>query len=527
MAASTDPQAARLGEVIATLAVASDIALGQPQESELRTCLLALGLADRLGLDDAARADVHYVAQLRFIGCTAHAHEMADMFGDEITFLAKNALVNSGDPADVLLEVIRNAGAGRPLVERLRVLGSALAGGKQFAEMNFRTSCEVAREIVARLDLGDGVRRALWCAFERWDGHGVPNGVAADEIPIEMRVVHLAQDMEALLRHGGTEPAIAVATKRRGKAYDPTVVDAFVSGAADLAATLDVTSIWDAVLAAEPAPHRVLSGEELDEGLRVAADFVDLKSPFTAGHSRGVADLAAAAAEVCGLGAADVVAVRRAGWVHDLGRTAVPNTIWDKPGALTDAEFERVRMHPYFTQRLLARTSAFARLEELASCHHERADGSGYHRSLKTAMLDPAARILAAADVYHAMTEDRAHRVALAPADAAAAVRAEVQAARIDPEAAEAVLVAAGHRRRAGVKAQWPAGLTTREVDVLRLLAQGLTTKQIAARLVISAKTADSHIQHLYTKIGCSTRGAAALFAMQHDLVGDRSPPNR
>lgn len=507
-----------LGELVAMLSLAADLALGQPMEAELRSGILAHGLGVHAGLAPDELRDLFYISQLRFIGCTAHAHEVAELFGDEIAFRAKNALLNNADPGEVLVEVLRSAGAGRPFAERLRLIGAAIAGGKQWNADNFRTSCEVAREMVTRLGAGDGVRDALWFAFERFDGKGVPAGARGDEIPRTMRIVHLAQDLEAMLRAGGVDDAVALGRKRRGKAYDPDLVDLFADHGAELAAALDMPSAWRAVLATEPEPRLVVSGDRLDEGLRVVADFADLKSPFTAGHSRGVADLAADGARAAGLSDDDARAVQRAGWLHDLGRAAVPNTIWDKPGRLTDAELERVRLHPYFTERVLSRVDQLSPLGELAGCHHERCDGSGYFRSLKQAGLEPAARILAAADVYHALLEDRAHRPATTPELAAAHLRGEVDAGRLDGDAVAAVLEAAGHRRTRR-RTGHPAGLTDREVEVLRVLAQGLTTKQIAERLVISAKTADHHIQHIYTKIGVSTRGAAALFAMQHDLV--------
>ena len=119
--------------------------------------------------------------------------------------------------------------------------------------------------------------------------------------------------------------------------------------------------------------------------------------------------------------------------MHDLGRSGVPNTIWDKPGPLTDVERERVRLHPYYTERVLARPESLAALGAIAVCHHERLDASGYHRSLPGSALSPAARILAAADVYHALTEARPHREAFAPEAAAAELRGEVRAGRSMP----------------------------------------------------------------------------------------------
>jgi HD-GYP domain-containing protein (c-di-GMP phosphodiesterase class II) len=285
---------------------------------------------------------------------------------------------------------------------------------------------------------------------------------------------------------------------------------------------LDSATSWDAVIAAEPALEVVVSDEKFEDVLEAIGDFTDLKSPWTMGHSRGVADLAAEAARGYGLPADDVVTVRRAGLVHDLGRLGVSNAIWDKRGELTQAEMERVRLHPYLSERMLAFSPALAPLGAIAVQHHERLDGSGYPRGLSGDAITPAGTILAAADTYHAMTEIRPHRPARSREEAASELRAEVAAGRLDGDAADAVLRAAGHRVKR--RREWPAGLTAREVEVLRLVARGLSNKEIAAELVISRKTAGSHVEHIYTKIGVSNRARASLFAMKHGLMTDAQP---
>jgi HD-GYP domain-containing protein (c-di-GMP phosphodiesterase class II) len=271
------------------------------------------------------------------------------------------------------------------------------------------------------------------------------------------------------------------------------------------------------VIAAEPALQVLLSEREFDAALEAIADYADLKSPYTLGHSRGVADLAADAGRRQGLGDGVVIGLRRAGLVHDLGRLGVSNAIWDKRGALTPAEWERVRLHPYLSERMLAASRALAPFAPLAAHHHERLDGSGYPRGLSGAALSPAARILGAADVYHAATEPRPHRPAHTPKQAAAELRAEVKAGRLDGDVVEAVLGAAGHQERR--RRERPAGLTSREVEVLRLLARGLSNKEIAELLVISGSTAGKHIEHIYEKLDVSSRAAASLLAVQHGLL--------
>jgi HD-GYP domain-containing protein (c-di-GMP phosphodiesterase class II) len=261
-----------------------------------------------------------------------------------------------------------------------------------------------------------------------------------------------------------------------------------------------------------------LEGEAIDRALLAVADFTDLKSPYLLGHSRAVANTATRAATASRLPAGDVLALRRAAWVHDIGRVAVTSAIWSKQGPLTEGEWERVRLHSHYTDRVLSRSEALAGLRTTAALHHERIDGSGYHRGVPAAGQSPSARLLAAADVYTALMEERPHRKALAPDGAAKILKDEAIAGRLDGAATSAILAASGQGPRGG-RPLVPADLTAREVEVLRGLARGQTTKEIAARLFISAKTADNHVQHIYEKLSVSTRGGATLFALGHGLL--------
>jgi HD-GYP domain-containing protein (c-di-GMP phosphodiesterase class II) len=274
---------------------------------------------------------------------------------------------------------------------------------------------------------------------------------------------------------------------------------------------------WEPVIEAEPARAVVLTDEEFDAALLAIANFVDLKSPFFLGHSQAVAALAEEAGATLRLAPTDVRTLYRAGLVHALGRLGISNAIWDKPGPLGPGEWERVRMLPYLTERMLRQSPALAPLAALALQLRERLDGSGYPRGLAGAAVSRLARVLGAADAYQAMRELRPHRPALSSDDAARELRAGVRAGRFDAEAVEATLAAAGHRvsrRRDG-----PAGLTAREVEVLQLFARGLSNKQIAKRLSISPRTVATHAEHIYAKTEAPTRAAAALYAMQHGLL--------
>jgi HD-GYP domain-containing protein (c-di-GMP phosphodiesterase class II) len=324
-------------------------------------------------------------------------------------------------------------------------------------------------------------------------------------------------------RRGGVDAAIEVARKRAGTQFDPGLVDLFCATAPALLAELEEESTWSAVIEGEPALRPLLRGPELDSALEAVADFADLKSPYFAGHSRAAATLTAGAAERLGLPAGQVTAVRRAALVQDLGRLGVPNSIWDKSGPLTQSQLERVRLHPYLTERILAAAPGLAPLGALAAHHHERLDGSGYPKELRADALGPPARILAAADVYQALVEPRPHRPARSAADAAAELRREARDGRLDGEAVNAVLGAAGQRVRG--RPELPGGLTPREVEVLRHVARGASNKEIAATLYVTPKTVANHVAHIYSKIEVSSRAGASLYASRHGLLGGDGEP--
>lgn len=511
-----------MAELFTAISLATDLGTGQPVEHALRACLLALRLARKLGVSGEALADIYYLALLRFIGCTAGAHEAAvTSGGDDIAFYAGVAPHFMGEMPEMLSYLLGHLGRGSSPLRRARLVAGALTD-VHGAERAITAHCEAARILATRMGLADALCYALAHAFERWDGNGYPDHLAGEAVPLSVRIVVVARDAELWHRIGGRELAVQVMQRRRGKAYDPAAVDAFVEHCGQLLADIHSGSVLERVLEAEPPPHRWVSGRHVDEILHACADFADLKCPFTYGHSPAVAHLAEAGARRAGLSEGECVALRRAALVHDLGRTGIPNGIWEKPGPLTAPEWERVRLHPYLTERILSRCAALAPLATLAGSHHERLDGSGYHRGSPAALLPPAARILAAADAYQAMTQARPYRPALAAEAAAQQLLDDASAGRLDRHAVHAILETAGHRARR-TRAAWPAGLSDREVEVLRLIIGGLSNQEVARRLSISPKTVGHHVEHIYTKIGVSTRAGAALFALQHDLLAAQS----
>jgi HD-GYP domain-containing protein (c-di-GMP phosphodiesterase class II) len=510
----------RLAELMAALSLATDLGLGQPLEHELGVCLAALEVADRLGCTPEERSDVYYVALLLHVGCTAAAPYFASWVGgDEIRFQSGvQVLGPASQPAEDVAYLVRRLADDRPLPERARLVARQLIGGQKQFELAAASLCEGGRLLARRLHLREEVARALGQVTARWDGKGVPGDVAGEEISRPLRIVRVAHDFVAVAHGRDRDAALEALKRRRGRGYDPQVVDAVLAEPEALLRAAQVADAFGRVLDAEPQPVATISTAGIEVVARAFGEFVDLKLGFLTGHSGRVAELAASAAEALGCSRAEASAVRAAGFFHDLGRVAVPNGVWDKPGALSVGEWERVRLHPYYTERVLERSPALAPLALLAGSHHERLDGSGYHRGAAAAQLSVGARLLAAADAYDAMTHDRPHRRAMLPADARTELGEMVCAGTLEKRAVDAVLEAAG-AAPLRVRQGHPAGLTDREVEVLRLIAQGRTNKEIAEALVVAEKTAGHHVEHIYAKAGVSTRVGAALFAMRHDLV--------
>lgn len=521
MPASPTDSGVRLAELMAALSMATDLGMGQPLETALSSCIVAVRLGEALGLDDATLRDVYYQALLRYIGCNAETHAMAALVGDELALRRDFAAIDPGDPPEVVGLIVRylqQAHAGQPPSRLEEFIARSLLALPATTQETFAGHCEVAQRLADRLGFPDSLIACLGQLYERWDGHGLPRGLRGDQVAPAVLLVTLAQDAVVWARIGGPEAAIATVRKRSGGAYDPRMAERFCADASTLLAGLDNEPTWDAVLGLEPQGSHRLTEDEFDRACEALADFADIKSPYTLGHSPGVAALAAGAGGRYGLGEGEVTALRRAGLLHDIGRVGISAGVWGKAGPLSEREWEQVRLHPYYTERLLARPEALRQLGALASQHHERIDGSGYHRTASGHAVPPAARVLAAADVYQALTELRPHRAAFAPDEAAGHLRQEAAAGRLDADAVGAVLAEAGHqapRRRR----ERPAGLSAREVEVLRLMARGQSNREMAEGLYLAPDTIKRHVQHIYQKTGLSTRAGATLFAMEHGLL--------
>ena len=512
----------RRADFMMVLAYASDLATGHSRDFALRSCVVAMRLADLAGLAEADRRAAYHQSMLRYVGCNADTHLMAAAFGDEIALRQGLVGLDMGDRAalgKVFVQAFKRLYYDLDPAAQEEAIAAGLGQAVATSRPILTAHCEVARRIGERLGLPAAIGANLGQIYERWDGKGLPRGLSGDAVLPAVRLITLAQDMIALADAVGVDAMAETVAARGDGPYEAELARLAATNAAALMAGIGPTVERETILALEPDPPAMLDEAEADEAFLAVADMIDMRMPFTLGHSRAVAGLAEAAGRQMGLPAADLRALRWSGCIHDIGELVVPVATWMRSGPLSVRERDAAQLHPYYGERALA---SFGRDGEATGAlvlrHHERLDGSGYHRGATAADLPPAARILAAAEAFQTAREERPHRKALSAEAAAAGLRAAVREGGLCADAVEAVLAVAGQPARR-VPPRALSGLTPREIEVLRLIAAGLTAKETARRLAISPKTADHHVQSIYGKIGVTTRAAAALFAVEHGLL--------
>jgi HD-GYP domain-containing protein (c-di-GMP phosphodiesterase class II) len=509
----------RLAELLGALSLACDVAFGFPLEKAMRTCVLGVELGRRHGLPSDTLRDVYYTALLAYAGCTAFAHEISRLAaGDDIATANLMIFMDLGDPVGMARELVTKIGKGRGLADRARSVANMFLEGKKSGDAHAYAVCDVTTHLATLVGMSAEVRAAVAEVCERWDGKGNPRGTAGEALVMPMRVMTVAHVAEIAHHRFGRAHALEVVKARAGGQFDPAIAKTFVSEADALFDAIEHDALWELFLEVEPQPHSTADAQRFDDVALAFARVADLKSVWTLGHSTGAAQLADATAEALRLPEIEKRLLHRAALLHDIGRLSAPNRIWDKPSKLSRSEWEVVRMHAYWTERVLSQSELLQDAAELAAAAHERLDGGGYHRAVPSAMLQRPARILAAADAYHAMREPRAHRPALDAIQAADILIADVAEGRLDREVVSALLDVVGAQSRPA-RAAWPRGLTDREIEVLRLLARGQSNKEIASTLSISPRTAQHHVIHIYQKIERSSRAGAALFATEQGLL--------
>jgi HD-GYP domain-containing protein (c-di-GMP phosphodiesterase class II) len=509
-------RAVRLADLLAGLSIASDLGFGLPPETAMRACLAGTRLARACELTEPEVRDSFFASLLLHVGCPGFSHETAMLFGNELALTRAVARINLADPAELGTTLIPEATRGLPPAARRRLADRIQHADPEFGARYDTASCEVGSSVARRIGLGPSVERALYEVGEWWNGGGAPQGLREEAISIGARIAHVAADAVVLDDLGGADFAVVGLRTRAGTVLDPHLVEGFATKAAEI---LDRTGDpRDRLLEEEPRPVDERDRADLPALAAVFGDVADLKFPALHGHSSGVAALAVEAARRLRLDDRTSADLEVAAHLHDLGRLAVTNAIWEKPRPLTSAEWEQVRMHPYHSERILATSRTLAGLASVVGMHHERLDGSGYHRGSAARDQPPSVRVLAAADSFQAMTQDRPHRTRLSPERAAEELGRAARAGSLDGDCVAAVLEAAGHARPRARELR-PGGLSDREIEVLRLVAAGFSNPDIATRLVISRRTAEHHVQHIYAKLGVRSRPALALFAMEQDLL--------
>jgi HD-GYP domain-containing protein (c-di-GMP phosphodiesterase class II) len=518
----------RLSDFMMTLAYASDLATGHSRDFALKSCVMAMRIAKLAGLDPKVSRDAYHLALLRYVGCNADTHVLSGLFGDEIALRRDLVGLDMGNRAElgkVFTRAFQRLYFDLDPAAQEKAVAEGLGQALAVARPVLTAHCEVARRIGERLGLSEEISRNLAQIYERWDGKGLPNGLSGEQVLPAVRVVTLAQDAIALSDELGPAEMARIVASRGDGPYEAALAGLVAAHAAALVEGIGATVEREEILGLEPQPHVVMDEAAAEEAFLAIADMIDMRMPFTLGHSRAVSELAAAAGREAGLPEADVRALRWAGLVHDIGELIVPVSTWMRVGPLSARERDAAHLHPYYGERALAAFGPGGNaMAALVLRHHERLDGSGYHRKVTGADLSPAARILAAAEAFQSAREERPHRHAATPEAAAARLRAAVRDGQQCAEASEAVLKAAGQpSRRAAPRVL--AGMTPREIEVLRLVAAGLTAKEVGRRLDLSPKTVDHHIQSIYGKIGVATRAAAALYAVEHGLLRAGEPP--
>ncbi|MGH8959905.1 MAG: HD domain-containing phosphohydrolase [Jatrophihabitantaceae bacterium] len=512
----------RLADLLVSMSLVTDLGFGQPSEHMLRSARIGIRLGERLGLDTAQMATLYDVGLLTYVACPTYGDEAAKTFGEDIDFRA-HALQQdlAGFPAMVFM--LRRVGHGSSGFNRALQAAAFMSTGGRAVVEQMAAHCSVAGALADRLGLGAEVRAGIEQAYARWDGRGVPDTLSGAELSLAARISHVAEACEVFQRTVGVDAAVQVVGARSGTHFDPEIAKAATTDSASLFDGISENTVEELVVA-EPVERVNLTDDELDSALEAIGDFCDLRCSFFAGHAQGTAALVATAAELLRMPPDDARLAYRAALVHDVGRFGVDASVWSHPGPLSASQRERMRMHVYYVERIFARPAPMRRIGLLAATHHERMDGSGYHRGVGAAMLSSQARLLAAAHSYHAMLQPRPYREVLTEAEARYQLQTEAAQGRLDPPSVDAVLAAAGHRT-SRTRAEGPMGLTARESEVVGLLAQGLANKMIAKRLGISPKTVSNHVERVYAKLGVTNRAGAAMAAMQYGLVESAPSP--
>jgi HD-GYP domain-containing protein (c-di-GMP phosphodiesterase class II)/DNA-binding CsgD family transcriptional regulator len=517
---NTDHHPMRMAEVLAAFSLATDLGTGKSMGHAIRACYIGMQLAGEFRLSTLEQTELYYSFLLMHSGCAGMSLALSPVIkGDELAAIGDISLRDDSNMLEMLGWLRQYVSPDAPLPTRILNVIRAFLRGKNVEDI--RGVCEVAVRVAQRLNMPQGVQNAVHYYLERWDGDGVYS-LQGHDIPLNARILHLSLKVEACNSAYGRNEAINFILTQKGKIFDPQLVDVFLS-VADKAKLWDMLAkqdLWDVVLGLEPdSPHRYVDESKLDDVVLAAADFIDLKSPITLKHSRETAKFAECIARRMNLSQSEIKMIRRAALVHDLGHIVIPGHILSDEDRLSEADKEKLRLHPYYTERILSRVPALASIATIAGMHHEHIDGTGYYRGLAGDDLPMSACILALADDFQERLSSNPNGGNVNPQEVLKTMQADV-GTKFAPEcyAALAEELGVSTTKRTGQK-DLPAGLTKREVEVLQQVAKGITNREIAQELVISERTVAHHLEHIYDKIGISSRAAAVFFAMEHELI--------
>lgn len=438
----------KLAEVLGALSHALDLTEGQPPGHCQRCAYIGMHVADALGLEPDQRWDLYYTLLLKDLGCSSNAARVCELYlADDLSFKRDFKLVGASLP-EVVRFVLSHSGLRAGMAERFRAVIDIFQHGGEIGDELITTRCQRGAQIARRLRFSDAVAQGIHGLDEHWDGSGRPDHLRGDAIPLFSRIALLAQLVDVFHVAGGEAAALAEVRRRRGRWLDPELVTVFeaVARRPEFWAGLGQDDLPARVLAMEPQGRHVpLDEDYLDDIAEAFGNIIDAKSPYTAGHSTRVALYADLVAERLGFDPARRRWMRRGSLLHDMGKLGVSNCVLDKPGALDPAEWEAVRMHPVYTEQILACLTPFAELAVVAGAHHERLDGTGYPRGLAGDAIALETRVITTADIFDAISADRPYRPAV-PVDRTLEMMQRIVGTAIDPRCMDALrdVVAAG-----------------------------------------------------------------------------------
>lgn len=512
-----------LAELLCALSFATGVGLGERLDHGLKSAYIGLQVADALNLPQTDREAVFYGALLKDVGCTACSAGFAAFFpDDELVPRLDFMLVDPSKFSDIVAWMSRNVPVDAQFPGRITKLLSFLVQCGPVVTEALRGHCEIAELFARRLGFSAYVQRTLRFQWERWDGKGMAYGLKGNEVPVAARILHVAQMLEFTHGFAGPEAARTLARERRGHRFDPEIAGTFLdlSEQANFWKELEHEQAQAAILAMNPptsADH--ITADQTDAVCEAVADFVDSKTRDTWHHSSVVADVAVSMGCCLGLAPAEQTKLRRAALVHDVGKVAIPYGILTKADHLSASEWEQFRLHPYYTERVLERVRPLRELAPAAAAHQEWVNGHGYPRQLTAEQIPLNGRILAVADTYARLARSQDEQVK--PRDVVRRMHSLV-GTQFDEACYDALVASVtGERPVNNTMRQRRQldDLTEREVEVLCHLAQGLSNPQIAQALVISRKTVEHHLGHIYDKLGVSCRTSAVAYAVQQRLV--------